>query len=530
MAGEIHSVLVVGGGPVGLAMAAILGKARHKVALFERWPTRYGLPRVGGIDAEMMRIFHSLGMGGHWFDDMIYPRSYSWHGINGEELQDLRRGRPELEVSGWPGFVLQYQPYLEDELAKVVESSPTAELNRGWEVVEIRQHSDHVELKAREMKLTAAGEIAPTGATRVARGRFLVGADGANSFVRAIVGQPIEDLGLTTRWFHVDSRINAAGRGKITRVAQYCEPSRPYMCMPMGKSHYRFEFMVMPEDDEAELLKPETAWHFMEPWLRQGDVEIVRHMIYSVACRLAGNWRHGRILLAGDAVHQMPPKLGQGMCSGIRDVFNLAWKFDRILNGKAGLSLLDTYTAERLPHVRDLIELSAHHTRLVCEIDPERARARDAMYLAGRAPALKPLPWLRDGIVYGSSGSADRVAGRLGPQGRISLNGVAGFADDLMGTGWSVVSMKDVQTNLRADRRIFLESLQTRFLRIARNASKAGRGEAIDLDGVYGRFFGEAGVESVLVRPDFYIFGAAGSAQEFDGVVDDLHRQLVEHQ
>src|SRR5271166_1024569 len=133
---EIHDVLVVGGGPVGLAMAAMLGRARHKVALFERWPTRYGLPRVGGIDAEMMRIFHSLGMGGHWFDDIIYARSYSWHGINGEELQDLRRGRPELEVSGWPGFVMQYQPYLEDELTKIIELLPTAELNRGWEVLE----------------------------------------------------------------------------------------------------------------------------------------------------------------------------------------------------------------------------------------------------------------------------------------------------------------------------------------------------------------------------------------------------------
>jgi 2-polyprenyl-6-methoxyphenol hydroxylase-like FAD-dependent oxidoreductase len=530
MAEEIHDVLIVGGGPVGLAMAAMLGKARHKVALFERWPKRYGLPRVGGIDAEMMRIFHSLGMGGHWFDDIIYARSYSWHGISGEELQDLRRGRPELEVPGWPGFVTQYQPYLEDELAKIVASLPNAELNRGWEVIEIRQHLDHVELRAREMKLAAADEIVPTGATRVARGLFLVGADGANSFVRTSVGEPIKDLGFTTRWFHIDSRVNPSGRGKITRLAQYCEPSRPYMCMPMGKSHYRFEFMVMPDDDEAELLRPETAWRFMKPWLKPGDVEIVRHMIYSVACQLAKNWRHGRILLAGDSVHQMPPKLGQGMCSGIRDVFNLTWKFDRILRGEAGFSLLDTYTDERLPHVRDLIELSAHHTRIVCEIDPERARARDEMYLAGRAPAPKPFPWLRDGIVYGNPEPVHGMAGRLGPQGKVSLEGVAGFADDLLGTGWSVVSLTDVRNNLRGDRRTFLEGLQTRFLRVARNASKMRSGEAIDLDGIYGRFFGEAGVESVLVRPDFYIFGGAGSAQEFDAVVDDLRRQLVRYQ
>jgi 2-polyprenyl-6-methoxyphenol hydroxylase-like FAD-dependent oxidoreductase len=529
MAEEIHDVLVVGGGPVGLAMTAMLGKALHKVALFERWPTLYGLPRVGGLDAEMMRTFHSLGMGGHWFDDILYARSYCWHGISGEELQDLRRGRPALEVSGWPGFVMQYQPHLEDELAKVVESSSTAELNRGWEVIEVRQHTDHVELKAREMKVAAAGEVVATGVTRVARGRFLVGADGANSFVRASVGEPIEDLGFTTRWLHVDSKVNPVGCGKITRVAQYCEPSRPYMCMPMGKSHYRFEFMVMPDDDEAELLKPETAWRFMEPWLKPGDVEIVRHMIYSVACQLSKNWRHGRILLAGDSVHQMPPKLGQGMCSGIRDVFNLAWKFDRILRGESSLSLLDTYTLERLPHVRELIELSAHHTRIVCEIDPERARARDEMYLAGKAPPPKPFPWLRNGILYGSPQPVRGLTGRLGPQGQVSLEGRAGFADDLLGTGWAVVSLTDARQNLRADRRAFLEGLRMRFLKIARNASRAGNGEAIDLDGVYGRFFSEARAETVLVRPDFYIFGAASSAQEFDALVEDLRRQLVRY-
>ena len=530
MTEDFYDVLVVGGGPVGLAMAAMLGKARHKVALFERWPTRYGLPRVGGIDAEMMRIFHSLGMGGHWFDDITYARSYSWYGINGEELQDLRCGHPELEVSGWPGFVLQYQPYLEDELTKIVELGPTAELNRGWEVTEIQQHPDCVKLKAREMTLTAGGEIVPTGATRVAQGSFLIGADGANSFVRTSVDEPIEDLGFTTRWFHVDSEVKASGLGKITRPAQYCEPSRPYMCMPMGKSHYRFEFMVMPDDDEAELLKPETAWRFMAPWLKPGDVEIVRHMIYSVACRLANNWRHGRILLAGDSVHQMPPKLGQGMCSGIRDVFNLTWKFDQILRGKANLSLLDTYTAERLPHVRDLIDLSAHHTRIVCEINPVRARARDEMYLKGKAPVPKPFPWLRGGITYIGSDSASGVSGRLGPQGRVLLKGMAGFADDLIGSGWSVVSIHDVQSSLNVDRRTFLESLQTRFLTIARNASRASSDEAIDLDGVYGRFFAESGVETVLVRPDFYIFGGARSEREFDSVVDELRRQLLTYQ
>ena len=236
------------------------------------------------------------------------------------------------------------------------------------------------------MKLTAAGEIVPTGANlRVARGLFLVGADGANSLVRTSVGEPIEDLGLTTRWFHIDSRVNPAGRGKITRPAQYCEPSRPYMCMPMGKSHYRFEFMVMPDDDEAELLKPETAWRFMEPWLKPGDVEIVRHMIYSVACNgFAKNWRHGRILLAGDSVHQMPPSSARECAREFAT--SSTWRGNSTAScvAESGLSLLDTISRQRLPHVSDLIELSAHHTRIVCEIDPERARARDETYLAGK--------------------------------------------------------------------------------------------------------------------------------------------------
>ena len=87
--------------------------------------------------------------------------------------------------------------------------------------------------------------------------------------------------------------------------------------------------------------------------------------------------------------------------------------------------------------------------------------------------------------------------------------------------------MSDARQNLRADQRAFLEGLRTRFLTIARNASKAGKGEAIDLDGVYGRFFSEARADTVLVRPDFYIFGATSSAQQFDAVVEDLRRQLL---
>src|SRR5262249_58885998 len=106
-----------------------------------------------------------------------------------------------------------------------------------------------------------------------------------------------------------------------------------------------------------------------------------------------------------------------GMCSSIRDVFNLSWKFDQILRGKANLSLFDTYTAERLPHVRDLIDLSAHHTLIVCEINPVRARARDEMYLKGKAPVPKPFPWLRGGITYVGSDSAGGGSRRPGPPG-----------------------------------------------------------------------------------------------------------------
>lgn len=136
---------------------------------------------------------------------------------------------------------------------------------------------------------------------------------------------------------------------------------------------------------------------------------------------------------------------------------------------------------------------------------------------------------MRNGIVYGSPQPVRGMTGRLGPQGQVSLEGRAGFADDLLGTGWAVVSLTDARQNLRADRRAFLEGLRMRFLKIARNASRAGNGEAIDLDGVYRRFFSEARVETVLVRPDFYIFGAASSAREFDALVEDLRRQLVRY-
>ena len=124
-------------------------------------------------------------------------------------------------------------------------------------------------------------------------------------------------------------------------------------------------------------------------------------MLYTIFVQIwAESWRKGRLLLAGDSAHLMPPFYGQGMCSGLRDAKNLGWKLDLVLGGKAEEVFLDTYTMERKPHVKNIIDSSIYLGKIICITDPEEAAARDEAFLTGNAPPFPAFPILTDGILH----------------------------------------------------------------------------------------------------------------------------------
>src|SRR5437667_154933 len=201
---------------------------------------------------------------------------------------------------------------------------------------------------------------------------------------------------------------------------QLCDPARPTTVVSGGPGRRRWEFMRLPGESVADLNSEATAWRLLAPWGMTPDTaSLERHALYTFQARWVDQWRKGRCLLAGDAAHQMPPFAGQGMCAGVRDAANLAWKLDLVLGGLAPDTLLDTYASERVAQVRQVVAFSIELGRVICVADPAEAAARDAALMAavkerGPTPPL-PTPAIGPGLLV----DGDPLAGHLFPQGEV---------------------------------------------------------------------------------------------------------------
>jgi len=522
---ETYDVVQIGYGPVGQSMATLLGQAGYRVAVFERWPTVYPLPRAGHVDHEIMRIFQELGVADDFEKSAIPISAYDWFNGAGELL--LHMDWDARTPSGWKSDYLMYQPDMEDVLMRAASQCSPISVDRGWEAVSVRELSDHVEVKLREGR-EDCGSWAPTGREQTVKAKFVIGADGAASFTRRSAGIQCDDLGFEEDWLVVDVRPrNPDVHIDMPDAGQICDPRRPVSLFRwLGRGHCRWEFMLLPAETHTEMARHERVWSLLDQWgVGPDEFDIVRSTVYTFRSLLAQDFRRGRILLIGDAAHLMPPFMGQGMCSGIRDAANLAWKLGLVLSGEADETLLDTYTAERRPHVAQVIDTSMALGRVVCITSPAAAAKRDEAFFAGEVPPPPPFPSLATGLLQGGTGGD--VVGHLGVQGRIVRGGVTGRADDLLGSGWTLLSTRDcVLESLSPEQSAFLTKIGTRVAHVSQ-AVVDSETAVVDVDGTYSRWFAKLGAEAVLVRPDHYVYGLVTATEDLSGLVDDLREQLT---
>jgi hypothetical protein len=346
-----------------------------------------------------------------------------------------------------------------------------------------------------------------TEAAREIHARFVVGCDGAGSFVRRAMGAHYEEMGFSADWLVIDIRPKDPADWNAD-LLQICDPARPTTLVASGPGRRRLEFMMLPGETKAELNQPARVWELMRPWGWTPDNALLeRHAVYTFGAGIADRWRVGRMLLAGDAAHLTPPFAGQGLCAGLRDVASLAWRLHEVLRGRAQEQLLDTYPSERLPHVRVFTEFSVMLGGVICVLDAAAAAGRDAHMLGPGAdaedrypdPPLSPSSVLR---------AADPQAGRLSLQGRIAVNGSEGLFDDLGGGGFVLLGLDhDPEAALAPEQRQFLQRMDIKVVGI-------GAGTAVhDVDGSYRDWFASLGTRAVIVRPDFYVFGAGEAPQ-----------------
>ena len=487
-------VAVVGYGPVGMVLAALLGRYGHRVVVLERYSGLYNLPRAGVFDDETMRTWAALGIAEQLEPALGAAPHYDFQNGAGEVLAEFDVA--EIGRSGWSEFYGMYQPDLEDALDSVCRRCPPIQIRHSAPATGLAQTSAGV-------TLTVAG---PDGPGTV-RARYVVACDGGNSFVRQHLGIEQDDYGFGEAWMVCDFRLRH--QVDLPAARQVCDPRQPIAVISLGPAYHRLAFMLDSERDFEVESQPERVWRKASRYLDRDDADLIRVGTYTFRSLVAQSWRVGRVLLAGDAAHQMPPFLGQGMCSGVRDAQNLAFKLDLVLRERARPELLDTYQVEREPHVRAVTERGIELGRVQTMRDPAAAAERDRRMLAQRAAQQKPakirLPGLTGGFLARKSGPG---VGELSVQGFVDAGAGRARFDSVAGYGFHLLVTAALLPEL--ERSGTAAALRAAGVAVVGLASEPdAEGTVVDVDGTYQRWFAERGWVAVAVRPDFYVYGTA---------------------
>lgn len=389
---------------------------------------------------------------------------------------------------GWHLSYRFHQPDLEYILINGLRRWPNVELRNCCDVFALDQDDRGVRVRYENLTNRQISEV---------RAAFVVGCDGARSLVRRFIGSGMDDLGFHERWLVIDALLERERPDLGNHSIQHCDSRRPATYIRGTGKRRRWEITVHPDEDAQTITQPAKVWELLSRWISPDDAEIDRAAVYTFHSAIAKRWRYRRLLLAGDSAHQTPPFLGQGMCAGIRDVANLAWKLGEVIAERANPRLLDSYQSERSPHVREFIELairlgSVINTKAMdAGLSPGQARENAPLKLEVRKPLLGP----------GLAIDALPLAGELAPQFMLTDGR---RSDDRTGYAPVLLIERPAALSARACAALTQAGMDVLSSEVAADIP---------------HWLREHNVHAALIRPDRYVSGAARTDPELDLLV-----------
>lgn len=494
-------VVIVGCGPVGAFAANLFGRAGLRTLVIDRDAAPYSLPRAIHIDHEMVRLLADIGL---WdpIKNRMQPADGHIHiGADGGVIRYLSAvGQPRR--FGHANDYFFFQPELEAVLRDGLSRFPNVETRLGQEVTEVTQDATGVLVRCADGQTFTAA--------------WVIGCDGARSIVRKAAGIKLDDLQFDEPWLVVDADVDGeitfpdfagvpTGANLQRLSVMLCDPRRPATIVPGRGTHRRWEFMLLPCEVDVAMQDMAIVKALIAPWVQGVDHRIIRAATYRFHGLVTESWRRDRLFLAGDAAHQTPPFFGQGLCHGLRDAANLAWKLVLVHAGHATATLLDTYQTERDAQVRHVIGRAVDVGRSICILDPAAAAARDTRVRseAGMHTAAELIVPIVSGIV-----------GRGGGERFINPRVAGGLLDDVTGRGWVLLSRAPV--DLSANAKDVLTTLGVTCVTID---------DLNDIDGHLTAWFDDKGVDTAMIRPDFYV-ALAVTALDASGAIETLRHGM----
>ena len=473
-----YDVAICGYGPVGSVCSILLAQYGHNVLVIDKNNGPSPTARAINTDGEQLRVFDKFDIGNKIVKNSNQIEKVHFSNSNLEPIQSLNQPLGE-SIMGWPNQVLFYQPELESFIREKVNDYKNIDVIESCKLIDFENFSESVNIKC-----TINNEIYTFNS------KFLLGCDGASSFIRKSLDIKLDDFGYNQKWLVCDAHLTKDINLK-NELVQVCNPKRPCTFLHGRRGHLRFEFKVMPDDDLKDLENKNYIWNLLSPWINKKNAKLERAVVYDFHACIANEWNIKNVFIAGDSAHQMPPFMGAGMGTGIRDVANLSWKINLVLKNIAKPEIFKTYKKERYSHAKWTIAQTVSIGEI---IEGFCAAEEGKKFIPEKKGYDVKFPHIPSGIFTNPN---DKITGYPVPQPILYINNKKIKLDKLIKSKFVIISnIKSFDVTNKAKR--IIKSLNIDFIYVGKNDDPENR--LINIFKLY---------DFIVVRPDLYVYGGS---------------------